>query len=524
MKLIGLDVGTKRIGVAKADSAVRIAVPQGTIAVDGTEFEQLARLARVHGTTFFVVGLPRNNNGEETAQSQYSREFAKKLKSKIHGAKVAFQDESLTSVEAETRLKSRKKKSSIEKGEVDSEAAAIILQDFLENFANGKLKTPEYSSTGVMPKVERKKRLQKKTKRIIASALGVIVVIFTTLVVSYASSLTPVAGGVDCSNDEAIAKNLESCQYKTLTIEDGMSVDTISALLKQKDLIKNPLTFKIYLKLHGLASQLKVGRYSFNKQSSVQDIVATIVDGSAGVVTFRLTTLPGATLDDFRKTLLHNGYSETEIEEAFAAEYDHPVLKDKPADASLEGYIFGETIEYHKGASVESIIKSYLDELYKNVISYNLEAKFREHGLSLHEGIILASVVQKEAATADDMALVASVFYNRLAIGQHLGSDATIKYYLDLVDKNRSTYSDNASALAADSCYNTGENYGHAGLPCGAISNPGLSALRAVASPADSSYLYFLTGDDGKMYYGNTADEHNSNRATYCQSLCDASL
>ena len=82
MKLIGLDVGTKRIGVSKADSSVKIAVPYGMVDVDGNEFEKIEKLSRIYGTNFFVIGLPRNNQGEETAQSAYVRKFARTLKAK----------------------------------------------------------------------------------------------------------------------------------------------------------------------------------------------------------------------------------------------------------------------------------------------------------------------------------------------------------------------------------------------------------------------------------------------------------
>ena len=109
MKLIALDVGTKRIGVAKADTSVRIAVPYSAVEVDGNEFKKIASLARAWDINSFVLGLPRNNQGEETEQSRYVRDFAAQLKRAIPGAKVCFQDESLTSVEAEKRLKIRKK-------------------------------------------------------------------------------------------------------------------------------------------------------------------------------------------------------------------------------------------------------------------------------------------------------------------------------------------------------------------------------------------------------------------------------
>ena len=79
MRVIGLDVGEKRIGVAKADSNTRIAVPVGFINVDGSEWQEIAKIARLNNTNLFVLGLPRSNNGNETQQSQYVRNFAKTL-------------------------------------------------------------------------------------------------------------------------------------------------------------------------------------------------------------------------------------------------------------------------------------------------------------------------------------------------------------------------------------------------------------------------------------------------------------
>ncbi len=124
---ICLDVGERRIGVAVADSAVRIAIPYTTILVDGNEVTAIAELFVKESADRIVVGYPRNQQGEETAQTEYVIEFAKSLK---EFAKVVFQDESLTSVQAEQRLSRRR--GGFSKEDVDAEAAAIILQDFLE--------------------------------------------------------------------------------------------------------------------------------------------------------------------------------------------------------------------------------------------------------------------------------------------------------------------------------------------------------------------------------------------------------
>lgn len=130
--VLALDVGEKRIGVAIADSAIKIAIPLQTIDVDGTEIDQINQILGAESADIIVVGYPRNQSGEVTAQTEYVEEFAKKLVEL--GKKIDFQDESLTSVAAEQRLKAYGGK--YEKGDIDSMAASIILQDYMEqNYA-----------------------------------------------------------------------------------------------------------------------------------------------------------------------------------------------------------------------------------------------------------------------------------------------------------------------------------------------------------------------------------------------------
>jgi putative Holliday junction resolvase len=126
--IISLDVGEKRIGVAIADDMVKIAVPYTTIEVDGSELVVIADLVIQQDARLLVVGYPRNQQGEATAQTRYVESFAELLED--FGPKIVFQDESLTSVIAEQRLIAQKKPYT--KGDIDAQAAAIILQDYLE--------------------------------------------------------------------------------------------------------------------------------------------------------------------------------------------------------------------------------------------------------------------------------------------------------------------------------------------------------------------------------------------------------
>ncbi len=502
MLVLGLDVGEKRIGVAKADSSVKIAIPVGTINVDGNEFQEISRLIRLYNAYAIVLGLPRSNEGNETAQSLYVRNFAKSLVEKVPGVRISFQDESLTSVEAEKRLKARKK--NYEKGEIDAEAASIILQDFIENYRE---KTENTSKkTNLVEKTSQKVMLESKkathhSKKLLKLLVIPPVFLFLLLIVLggflwYKNSLN--GATLNCSDDCPV-----------ITVADGDTTDIIIQKLSDSKLIGNELAFKIFLKLERGNAVFKSGTYHFEngRAYSAGDIVDMLETGSGGDNVFSFTVLPGETIFDIQKKLLKLGYEQTEIDEAFAKQ-------------KYEGYLFGETHEFYKGESVEKILSTFYSEMERIIEENNLEEKYQAQGLSLNEGIILASVVQKEASSKDQPT-VAQVFLSRLKYGIPMGSDVTVSYALDVIDPERKIYVDNQSALTVDSCYNTRR---YAGLPCGPISSPSLSALLAVANPSDTSYLYFLTGDDGTMYYSNTEAEHNQKIRDYCKVLCDVAL
>ena len=127
--ILALDVGERRIGVALGDDTVRIAMPYETIEADGNELERIARIVVDESVDTIVVGYPRNQSGEATAQTAYAENFAKQLVDMA--AHLEFQDESLTSVLAEQQLKSFGRPYT--KGDIDARAAAIILQDYLES-------------------------------------------------------------------------------------------------------------------------------------------------------------------------------------------------------------------------------------------------------------------------------------------------------------------------------------------------------------------------------------------------------
>ncbi len=125
---LALDVGEKRIGVATATDSIRIAIPLTTLLVDGSEMQQIAKIVAQEKTDTIVVGYPRNQSGEATAQTVYVEAFASQLEGLTES--MYFQDESLTSVLAEDQLKGDKRPYT--KADIDMRAATLILQDYLE--------------------------------------------------------------------------------------------------------------------------------------------------------------------------------------------------------------------------------------------------------------------------------------------------------------------------------------------------------------------------------------------------------
>ena len=585
MRIIGLDVGTKRIGVAKADTSVRIAIPNGYVLVNGQEIPEILRIARLNDTNFFVVGLPRSNDGNETAQSAYARKFADTLAASMPGARIYFQDESLTSVVAEERLKKRKK--NFEKGEIDAEAASIILQDFIEHYAaklaqNSASKIPNQlvnpvaemnpsfspASTLGSPEVQSiineptksesessesprpaksSEKPMKKVKRIL---LSFFILLFLAGLFGggyYWYSLQPVSSA-NCRFDSAKAaaesnekESNSVCEYQTIEISAGESVKQIANNLKQADLIRNPLAFELYARINNLHAKLKAGKYSFRKTMSARAIAKQLVNGVVSSDVFNLTILPGTNLlGDKGKSqtgIIHQfrtlSYSEEEINQALTKHYDNPVLKglyadenklsnpDIPAKLALEGYLYGETYQFYNHEKLENVITTILNQFNDVVVSNQLEEKFKARGFTLREGIILASIIQKEART-EDMPGVSMVFQNRLRQGIALGSDVTATYAADITGIDRANAT-NADILAVNSLYNTRK---FPGLPPGPIAVPSKAALLAVAEPDSSkaSMLYFLTGDDGLMYYSGTDAEHNQKIRDHCQKLCKVQI
>lgn len=567
MKIIGLDVGTVRIGVARADTATKIAIPDGFINVNGQEISEIQRKLRLYNSNILVMGMPRSNNGNQTAQSEFVKQFARQVAATIPGLKIYFQDESLTSVEAERRLKARK--NNYQKGEIDAESASIILQDFIErmqvalnnqqslspaslgeannnsdnqNPASNFTKEEEVASSKSSKKQPKKKSFMKKIIIALVILLSIAGLGVFGAYTWYEKQLaapknfsckfnSPAAAAISEGSEEN-----RDCHYQKFEIKTNQTIGDIAENLKKAGLIRSDFAFKTYLKLSSKSAKIKAGTYSLRANLSAKEIVEQMEKGVASSEVFNLTVLPGETLKEIKQKLIKLGYLSEQIDTALLKKYDSPVLKGlydnegkltnpaQPANVALEGYLYGETYQFYKGETVEHIFETMINQLNSVVVANNIEEKFQKRGFTLREGLILASIIQKEAHS-EDMPGVSMVFQNRLKVGMTLGSDVTATYAADLVNPNRDRNdpNNNLRVLETDNLYNTRK---HTGLTPGPICSPGITAILAVAEPDENkrSMRYFLTGDDGKMYYSVTDTEHTQKIRDYCQKLCSVGL
>lgn len=328
---------------------------------------------------------------------------------------------------------------------------------------------------------------------------------------------------------------------RALVIAQGDSVATIAKKLKDAQLIRNDMVLQLYARLHG-KTKLQAGTCRLSPSQSTPEIIEKIV---AGCRDFKaITFYPGGTLEPSRHkasrsadgvdrssaryVLQQAGYSDDEITKAFQASYQSPLFDGKPAEASLEGYIFGETYYVATDATAQQVLETVFAHMYEVVKKYQLKERYEAQGLTLYQGIIMASIVERELTCEDKPTPerkercyqyqrgIAQVFLKRHAIGMQLGSDITAVYAADhkgvVIPKN-----DVKTLLEIDSPYNTRKYTGMTPTP---IATPGELSLRAVGYPTETDHLFFLAGDDGLIYFARTNEEHQANTRQHCQRLC----
>lgn len=294
-----------------------------------------------------------------------------------------------------------------------------------------------------------------------------------------------------------------------ITIEPGSTTSVIADNLYAKGAIRSDWAFEWYVRNHELRDQLKAGTYLVDETQSVEEIVNLIVKGK--ITSNLVTILPGKRLAQVRDSLIQAGFSEADVDASLEPEQyaDHPALTDKPADASLEGYLYPESFQKTGQTTAKQIIGLSLDEMQLR-LTPDIRQAFSRQGLTVHQAVTLASIVEQEVSNPADRAQAAQVFIKRYKSDISLGSDPTAFYGAILDGKEPS--------VNYDSPYNTRLRKG---LPPGPIGNVTEGSLTAVAFPAQTDWLYFVSGDDKKTHFSKTLQEHEDLTRKYCTKLCN---
>ncbi len=303
-----------------------------------------------------------------------------------------------------------------------------------------------------------------------------------------------------------LADNVPDGQAVELTIPDGSSGDDIAQLLSENHVVDDPKDYYAAVDALDAAAQIKPGDYALTTHMDPEDAVRQLVEGP-NVEGTRLTVAEGLTVAQTAAAVEEalGIPADDFIAQAKASAYveDYPFLA-AAADDSLEGYLTPKTYTFAKDdePDADEVIRLMLDQYEQEVAGYDFAAAEQaiqsRYGVEMsdYDILIMASIIEREAITPEQRPKVASTFYNRLAQGMPLQSDATMMY----VTGGEVTASD----LEVQSPYNTYLNQGLTPTP---ICTPSAASIEAALDPADTNYLYFFITQDTE-YFSETYDQH----------------
>jgi len=285
---------------------------------------------------------------------------------------------------------------------------------------------------------------------------------------------------------------------QNFVIETGESVFTISTHLQAAGLIRDASTFRVYLVWTGLDTSVQAGSYKLSPAMTAIEIAHAFQDAAPSEVVFGV--LPGWRMEEIAAALPTSGLDITPEAFLAAARSPYAPLDFWPVGVSAEGFLFPDAYTLPRSTTAEQLVSVLLQGFTSHLTQQEIRDGIARQGLSLYQGVILASIVQREAIQADEQPVIASVFLNRIAIGMKLDSDPTVQYALGFNAAQGTWWTNPLSLedLQVQSPYNT---YLNPGFPPTPISNPGFGALQAIANPAQTPYYYFRARCDGSGYH-----------------------
>ena len=299
-----------------------------------------------------------------------------------------------------------------------------------------------------------------------------------------------------------LSVNNREVNSSVITIEKGMSLNSVSSLLLENEIIVNQNIFKLKVITRGLESKIPTGRFLVD--GKISDAILIDLIFNKGPIKLKLTIPEGSQSKNLFQdinTLLNTDYdfnkyfNSTEILEQY-----------KVNASSLEGYLYPDTYYLYHDSSPEEIIDILLSEFWKK-FDENLQDRANQLGFSVHEVVTLASIIEGEAMLDSERSTISSVYHNRLKINMKLQADPTIQYIIPGPPKTLSNRD-----LRIKSDYNTYQNYG---LPPGPINNPGIASIKAALYPEDTNFLFFVAQGDGSHTFTTNEKDHEEAKRIY---------
>lgn len=298
-------------------------------------------------------------------------------------------------------------------------------------------------------------------------------------------------------------------------IPHGTRLVGIAEKLKKEGVIRHRRAFIVAMALERRRNVIRAGEYNFEGPMSEFEVIHKLLRGE---VHYHQVTIPeGSNLFAVAEILENAGLAKQE--EVLNAAYDVELVNDiAPEAVSLEGYLFPDTYKFERHTPARELVTKMV-ERFREFLKPEYLKKARKENLTLHQAVILASLIEKETGKENERPLVAAVFHNRLEKKQRLECDPTVVYAALLAHRYRGKIY--RSDLQLDSPFNT---YVHYGLPLGPIANPGKASLDAAAEPAPVNYLYFVSDNNGGHVFSATLTEHQNAVRKYRRTLKEIAL
>lgn len=294
----------------------------------------------------------------------------------------------------------------------------------------------------------------------------------------------------------------DGAKHVDFAVKAGANLNKVTDRLSEAGLIRSPYFFKLYMRLVGKAQKIKIGIYDLTDGMSASQVARAITSGKTKTIS--ITIAEGLHDRQIADLFVQKKFFVSRDEFLQFASKKSILEKFKIPAMSVEGYIFPDTYNLPPGYPKDKIIEHMVEHFFEKIKEVK---NFPTDPRKIHETVILASIVEREAKLKEERALIAAVFHNRLRDNEPLESCATVQYLFEK-PKARLFYKD----LEVVSPYNT---YKVRGLPPGPIGSPGLAALDATVNPKKTDYKFFVLKGDDAHYFSKTYKEHNAAKKKY---------